>query len=336
VAELTGSGDKRTLTGHLGLAPGAHRLRVVVADVARNETSREIDVEVPVRPPFVRTIVSYKGRLWVGTYNEGLYVVDAKPGSLEAAVASKAHPSSVPAEFRMVNGAIEIRDDLYVAANEGLFVTADGAHFRRVRAVGARGVTGVAFDGVSLYASTASALWRVRLDGGGPPNKVWWRPAGSRSLQGVVAGPDGIWLASEDRGVIRFDGKTFVAHDRVAGLPTSWVVSIADDGHGGVFAGTLRDGALHVDRDGRWHKLEGLPSEWTLTVALGEGQVCVGTQEGAACYDERAATESDAAPPTRQLSSLPDARVHSFLTVGGSLFVGTQAGMAIVPLAPSS
>jgi Ca-activated chloride channel family protein len=44
---LTPSADKRAFTGHIRLAPGRHRLRIVASDLARNETEREIDVEVP-------------------------------------------------------------------------------------------------------------------------------------------------------------------------------------------------------------------------------------------------------------------------------------------------
>jgi Ca-activated chloride channel homolog len=48
---LAGDADKRTFRGHLGLAPGHHRLRIVVADVARNESAREIEVDVAARDP---------------------------------------------------------------------------------------------------------------------------------------------------------------------------------------------------------------------------------------------------------------------------------------------
>jgi Ca-activated chloride channel family protein len=44
---LTPTADTRTFTGHIRLAPGRHRVRVVASDLARNETEREIEVEVP-------------------------------------------------------------------------------------------------------------------------------------------------------------------------------------------------------------------------------------------------------------------------------------------------
>jgi hypothetical protein len=44
---LEAAGDRQSFSGHVRLATGRHRLRIVVADAARNETEREIDVEVP-------------------------------------------------------------------------------------------------------------------------------------------------------------------------------------------------------------------------------------------------------------------------------------------------
>jgi Ca-activated chloride channel family protein len=44
---LTAAGDKQSFRGHVRLTPGRHRLRIVVADAARNETEREVEVDVP-------------------------------------------------------------------------------------------------------------------------------------------------------------------------------------------------------------------------------------------------------------------------------------------------
>jgi hypothetical protein len=262
----------------------------------------------------------------VGTFNDGLFVLDAWPSSegLE-------HARAVATPFRMVNDALEVEGALYVAANEGLFVTADGTTFAQVHEVGARGVTAVAYDGRSLYATTTSALWRVRRGNGGPPNAVWWKPAGSRSLQGVVAEHDRVWMASEDRGAILFDGKRFTAFDRLAGLPTSWVVAITGDGRGGAFGATLRDGAFHVDRSGQWQPMQGLPSAWTLSIARSDREVCVGTQEGAACYASSRASDGASWSAPSPVDGLPDPRVHAFLPQKGSLLVGPEAGMALRP-----
>jgi Ca-activated chloride channel family protein len=44
---LTGEANKLAFKGHIALAPGHHRIRIVVADAARNESEREVDVDVP-------------------------------------------------------------------------------------------------------------------------------------------------------------------------------------------------------------------------------------------------------------------------------------------------
>jgi Ca-activated chloride channel family protein len=48
---LSGDAERRTFKGHIALAPGSHRIRVVVADAARNESERTIDVDVTPRGP---------------------------------------------------------------------------------------------------------------------------------------------------------------------------------------------------------------------------------------------------------------------------------------------
>jgi len=45
-SSLAGDADRRTFIGHIRLAPGHHTIRVVVADAARNESERELDVDV--------------------------------------------------------------------------------------------------------------------------------------------------------------------------------------------------------------------------------------------------------------------------------------------------
>ena len=98
------------------------------------------------------------------------------------------------------------------------------------------------------------------------------------------------WMASEDRGVIRFDPSAntprFVSFDKLGGAPTSWVVALAGDDHGGVFAATLRDGVFHVGEGGAFASITGVPNAWTLDASFASGKLCVGTQSGAACWSD--------------------------------------------------
>jgi Ca-activated chloride channel homolog len=48
---LRGDADRRAFAGHVALAPGHHRIRIVVADAARNESERTVDVDVTSRGP---------------------------------------------------------------------------------------------------------------------------------------------------------------------------------------------------------------------------------------------------------------------------------------------
>lgn len=305
---------------------------------ARGAEPRRLTPDASVAAPasFPKKMVAWRGRVWIGTFDDGLYVA---PDVAHVADAKKV----LGAPFRMVNDVAVGAGALFVASNEGLFVArgADGA-FRAVRRVDERGVSGVTAtaDGRGVYATSSAALFHVRPDkrGGAAADASWWRPAGTRSLQGVAADADGAWLASEDRGAIRFDAATatFVAHDRLAGLPTSWALGIASDGRGGAFVATLRDGALHLRRDGGFERLGDLPSEWTLGVDydVAGDRLFVSTQDGAVRYDG-VASASPSTSPSAALSLLPDARVHAVASLDGADVAMTEAGLAVYPRSPT-
>jgi len=260
---------------------------------------------------FVHEIVFYKDRAFVATFDDGLLSIDASPAALATKPELLAAAKATTAPARMINDLATDGRALWVAANEGLFFSLDGSKFERFEGIEQRGVTSLAFDGDHLYATSNAALWKLDVR------------AARRPLQAVAVSSGSVFLASEDRGVIAFDGRNkFTAFDKLAGLPTSWVLGLASDGRGGVWAATLRDGVMHLDSRGSWSKLQGLPSDWTLQVSAEGNGVCVGTQGGAACFDD--ATK----PPSRVLLGLPDARVHDVQRIGGRLLVGTEAGLA--------
>src|SRR5262249_20891408 len=151
--------------------------------------------------------------------------------------------------------------NLFVAANEGLYVSRDGKSFERVPAIGARSITGLGADKGALWVSSTEALYRLDRSAKQRVQAAYVHPAGSHSVQGLALAPNCVRLATEDRGAVWFDphAKTFHARDRLAGTPTSWATAIASDGHGGAFVATLRDGALHITTSG----FERLPTEGT-------------------------------------------------------------------------
>ncbi len=263
----------------------------------------------------VTSLERHEGDLWVGTFNDGLCVRLGE--RFEAR----------PAPFRMVNALASTPKGLYVAAGEGLFRTTDGVHFDRVVEVSERGANGLAFDGKSLFVTTPGALHRLRIQGG-PSRGAWWLPGGSRSLQSVSIAGSNLWMATEDRGVIRFDLRhgrraQFDVFDRTRGLESSWMLDAAGTCDGGVIAATLQSGFVHIDAHGRAARLDGMPDPWGLTVHASRSGTWVGSQGGAALISNGT---------VRRVEGLPDGRVHAILEEADGVYFGTELGLAYLPV----
>jgi ligand-binding sensor domain-containing protein len=252
----------------------------------------------------VTSFALHQGELFVGTFNEGL---------------CRTHDGTsfapVEAPFAMVNHLLSTPIGLFVAASEGLYRLGDDGRFVALQGLEVRGASRLAFDGKALYATSPAALWRFDPDAT-PRMRSWQAPAGSGALQAVSFSGGELWLASEDRGAIHFDGESFRSFDAASGLPTSWMLDVAADDDGSAYLATLRHGVVHVKRDGSWSRIEGVPDAWILRLALDDDALLVGTQNGAT---------RNAAP----LTGLPDPRVHAFARAWGKLFVGTEGGLAI-------
>jgi hypothetical protein len=281
---------------------------------------------------FVHTAAVFRGALWLGTFEDGLYraPLDAN-GRLAGSLATTARPVASPA--RLVNRVIASAGPhaaLFVGASDGLFVTRDGARFARVSALAAHAITGLATTKRHLWVSSTEALYRLPLTGRGRVERSFVYPGGSHAIQALAVGEDGVaWLATEDRGVVRVDTRakkpaTAVrAFDRLAGLPTSWFVAVDSDGAGGVIATSLRHGPVHLTSDGTWSTIEGAPSPWGLAVRRDGETTCLGTQGGASC---------EANGQRVSLGALPDPRVHVFFPLRDVTLVGTEAGAALYAL----
>lgn len=246
----------------------------------------------------VEALESFRGALWVGTFDAGLCVLEG--GRFR----------SVATPFRMVNDLRATEEGLWVAAGEGLFFTRDGRRFRREERVRERGVNRLAASGTRLFATTPVALYAVARG----RVRRWPRPAGSTALQAVTVSGENVWLASEDAGVIRLRGGVFTAFDLASGLPSSWVVDVAPAPRGGgVWAATLRDGAVRLGADGAVRERRH-PGAWGLRLSVDDGGILFGTQQGVAGSD----------------FPLPDTRVHAFLRTRGGLWIGTEGGLVRV------
>ena len=82
---------------------------------------------------------------------------------------------------------------------------------------------------------------------------------------------------------------------------------------GGVWASTLRNGAVRLDPTGKVTARVGDPNAWGLRLYDDEGKMLFGTQQGLAGYD-----------------ALPDARVHALLRTLRGLWIGTEGGLALM------
>lgn len=254
----------------------------------------------------VMAMARFGNRIWFGSFDEGLCSFDGQ----------RFRSAALPAG--MINALLATPAGLYVATAAGLFHSTDGERFAPVAFVSERGANGLAFDGHSLYVTTPAALFRLRIRGG-LPDRVFWRPVGTSALQSVAVVGVTLWLASEDRGVIRYREGRFEALDRAAGLPTSWMVDVAAAG-GGIYAATLRSGLLRLDSAGAARSVGGLPDRWILRLAetADRAGVWVGTQDGAAHVDAHGRVQL--------LRGLPHPCVHNFLVMDRALWVATEGG----------
>jgi ligand-binding sensor domain-containing protein len=255
----------------------------------------------------VMAMEQFVDRLWIGSFDDG--VCSTSDGQTFVVASG---------DFRMINHMEVVDGVLYVAASEGLFRSSDGGDFEKVPGVKRPGVNGIAFDQDFIYASTPAALWK--LPRGRGRVRADWRPGGTRALQGVEHFGDALWMPSEDRGVIELGSASTRVYDKMVGLPSSWILDIAHDDAGRVYAGTLRHGLWIVDPERNHQKVEGI-DDWILEVDRAGDSLWVGTQGGAARIDGETATPID---------GLPNPNVHAFEEWRGQIWVATEGGLAIV------
>jgi ligand-binding sensor domain-containing protein len=284
---------------------GDERFIGTASGVYRQSTGRRLTPSGQICSNHITAMVSWNGDAWFGSFRDGI------------CVRRGAEFQTLAAPFRMVNDLEPTPFGLFVAASEGLFVTTDGRSFDPVPGERREGANGVAFDGRSLWATTPGALWRIRVGGRGPSTRVFWRPGGARAVQDVAVHDGIVWLATEDRGAVRFDGSEHTVFDRAAGLPTSWGLKIAVDAQGTAYMATLRHGIVVIDGAGA--RPLAVPDAWLFNVSVVDGEVWASTQGGA--YRVTGA-DAPAFP-------LPDPRVHVVARLDGRLHVGTESGLAI-------
>jgi hypothetical protein len=221
---------------------------------------------------------------------------------------------------------------LYVATTHGLGFF-DGRRWIQV-AFGGRNPLGLARLSVLATQVTADGVWvmdgrgasraargkTLRLEARTTPPERWAEHPTVATLAGAF-----LWYASEDRGLLRFDGERWARFHDGKDLTDNWVTAIDGDANGRLVAGTCQRGFNYFDGTG-WVRVPdistGLPSAMVTAVALTATGAFIGTLGGLARYDA-------AGGSLTQVPGLADARVAALLVDGERLYVGTEGGLSV-------
>lgn len=271
----------------------------------------------------ITALTRHKGRLVVGTFDRG--VCWQKDDGRWQSFRTPALPSN------MVLGVTSDGERLYVSTTYGLGLY-DGKVWTQV-AYGGRNP--VALGKLSVLAAVRMDKGVALVDGrgasivatGGQPLSLVERlpvPQGWSEHASVADGAGRfLWMASEDRGLLRWDGSRWQRFHDGRDLTDNWVTAIAVDAKGRAIAGTCQDGFSYFDGS-RWTRVReaaGLPSRAIVATALVPGGALIGTLLGAAHFDAVSGT-------VRALPRLADPRVYAILVEGDSALFGTEGGLS--------
>ena len=275
----------------------------------------------------VTALTRHQGRRVVGTFDRGVCweLPDGRWRSFRTPNLPSNHVLGLASDGK----------NLYVATMYGL-----GLHDGKVwtqMAYGGRNP--VAFGKLSVLAAVAGTGEGLALvDGRGAsfvkptsqPLELVKRvplPEGWSSHVSVADGAGSfLWVASEDRGLVRWDGTQWQRFHDGKDLTDNWVTALSADATGRAVVGTCQDGFSYFD-GARWTRVrdaQGLPSRYVVSAALVPGGALVGTLLGAAHYDATSGT-------VRPLPRLADPRVYAVLVEEGSVLFGTEGGLSQLP-----
>ncbi|HEX8439642.1 hypothetical protein [Archangium sp.] len=272
----------------------------------------------------ITALARHQGRRVVGTFDRG--VCWELPDGRWRTFRTPNLPSN------HVLGLASDGKNLYVATMYGLGLH-DGKAWTQM-AYGGRNP--VALGKLSVLAAVAKTEEGLALlDGrgasfvkpGSQPLELVKRLALPEGWSSHVSGADGagrfLWVTSEDRGLLRWDGTEWKRFHDGKDLTDNWVTALAADAEGRAVAGTCQDGFSYFDGE-RWTRVrdaEGLPSRYVVSTALVPGGALVGTLLGAVHYDATSGT-------VHPLPRLADPRVYSILVEGDTVLFGTEGGLS--------
>ncbi|MFZ5441169.1 MAG: hypothetical protein ACOZQL_14260 [Myxococcota bacterium] len=239
----------------------------------------------------------------------------------------RAHKPALPSD-EVTAVAIDGRQ-LFVATTAGL-AHFDGRAWTQF-AFGGRNPLGLERLSVLGLQRTAEGLWV--MDGRGASLVSTDAKQGPR-LRSRVRTPEGwaahpslsrragsaLWFASEDRGLIRFDGADWTRFHDGRELTDNWVTALAVEPARAV-VGSCTNGFTWFD-GARWTRVTtGLPSLMVTAVALTPRGALVGTLGGVAHFD------AETGAVTALTEPVADERTSALSWSEGELLIGTEAGL---------
>jgi ligand-binding sensor domain-containing protein len=233
--------------------------------------------------------------------------------------------ATISVESALLNDIIATPQELFIATSTGIYKSNDGEVFHPETRVTESTISDLAYDAKRrvLYATATNSLWELPLDQPTKKPVSFYLPGGSRSLQAVDVSEDGtVYLASEDRGVIRRDNHGhFSGFDRLSGYPSSWATDVLAVNQETAFFASLRHGVFPI---GTHHApIKGVFEPWTLFLgrdSQDSDALLVGTQNGAWIVRNRS---------SQKLEELPNPCVHAIARLSSGLWVGTEGGLAL-------
>jgi hypothetical protein len=276
----------------------------------------------------VSKVTQHQGRWVVGTFDRG--VCWSTDGLTWRTFRRPALPSDV------VYDVASVGDRLFVATSHGLGIH-DG---RRFTHYGFGGRNPFGLEALSVLAALPAAgpegrtalVERRGISWLGPDANLLAREQGQTGLSehltvAAAAGPY-LWLGTEDRGVLRFDGATWrVFHDG-KDLPDNWVTALDAAPDGRAVVGTCQHGVAFIEAGQpslRVGAAQGLADDMVTAVSLQEGlqSAFVGTLGGLSQVEGGKVVRSFGPE-----DGLADPRVASVARFGELLWVGTEAGLS--------
>ena len=258
------------------------------------------------------------GRLWVGYFDRGLDIVEAN-GRV-----THVEDDRVFCVNRVVHGA----DRTAVATANGLVYFDAAGRPRQVltREDGliATHVTDVLVDGAAVWAATPAGL--TVFDGSGARSWNAFHGMGNNHVyclarrgREIVCGTLG-GLTCLEQGAVR------VSHSTAnSGLRANWVTALAVGGED-LFVGTYGGGVQCLQGHAGWQRFADLPEEMVVNpgamVATPSGVYAGTLQHGLLCFDRTRLRWR------RITSGLPSANVTALAWANGTLYAGTDNGLA--------